>query len=706
MDNATKEIIYRSTTPDSVHSELANAYNLRAADWAVTVGNPINWTGANETPITTLEGTYAALSSDVKSAITSTQSGAYSRMTTARNEYNAVSPVQAAVAGLPAATLANAASYKTVRTSYNGLASDALRSKVTNSSTLTTGESTIAGLYDTAASGLTWDASSDTNIATLEGYWDNMSATVQGQTSNNGIVATARRSYAVANPVNTQLSNLPSAESITANNFSTYSSTVSSAKTAYNGLANASDGSGALGNLQGKITEAALAKLTAADTKITNLTTASTIASNMASATAALDITGSKQALVDALAAYNDPANVDAQAYVDGATIDALNAAIATYDAVNPVYTAINAISSYHLNDWANIGAAQTAYNALNNADRQAMVDAATTTDIADIVSGYSDLEPTGGLGASLDSSKVTANFAFSIPTAEVDYASGINVSVGGTTSAITSGSSSVDGANTVYSFSKDVAAKEMVDTISYSVTGGNANYKDIYTSASGSTTVQAYCLALINGSYSESVKNVARAMLVYGGAAQNYFNYNNASESNLASYYAGANHTPSAGTIAAVNSLSAFTSGDALVSAMEANATVPVVYTAYNVTFDSNTTLTVAFKVKSGFATNAALNWARENIHIGEAGKANTYSAVSGSKFDYIFVALPNVDITDIANANALTITGISGNYSISITNYIAAINVQASANTAAVALTRGLYEYYAAVNAYVANP
>ena len=71
------------------------------------------------------------------------------------------------------------------------------------------------------------------------------------------------------------------------------------------------------------------------------------------------------------------------------------------------------------------------------------------------------------------------------------------------------------------------VAAAQMTDEIAISV--NNLPLADTY-------SVRKYANIIISGDYDDATKNLVKYMLVYGGAAQNYFVYNNNAPENLAS--------------------------------------------------------------------------------------------------------------------------------------------------------------------------
>ena len=78
-----------------------------------------------------------------------------------------------------------------------------------------------------------------------------------------------------------------------------------------------------------------------------------------------------------------------------------------------------------------------------------------------------------------------------------------------------------VEGFGTCYKVTAGVPAKEMTEEITATLTVGGEAQEPVKTS------VKAYADAIMAGDYSDTLKTLARSMLVYGAEAQKYFGYN-----------------------------------------------------------------------------------------------------------------------------------------------------------------------------------
>ncbi len=78
-----------------------------------------------------------------------------------------------------------------------------------------------------------------------------------------------------------------------------------------------------------------------------------------------------------------------------------------------------------------------------------------------------------------------------------------------------------VEGFGTCYKVTAGVPAKEMTEEITATLTVGGEAQEPVKTS------VKTYADAIIAGDYSDTLKTLARSMLVYGAEAQKYFGYN-----------------------------------------------------------------------------------------------------------------------------------------------------------------------------------
>ncbi len=115
-------------------------------------------------------------------------------------------------------------------------------------------------------------------------------------------------------------------------------------------------------------------------------------------------------------------------------------------------------------------------------------------------------------LGDNLD-----MNFFVSIAEADVANTS-VEISVGGET--ILLAPEILDDETGYYKFSVELAAAQMTETVTYTLLLGESVIE------SNTYTVRQYADTILKGQYDEVTKNLVRAMLHYGAAAQTYFGY------------------------------------------------------------------------------------------------------------------------------------------------------------------------------------
>ena len=277
-------------------------------------------------------------------------------------------------------------------------------------------------------------------------------------------------------------------------------------------------------------------------------------------------------------------------------------------------------------------------------------------------------------MGAAADSSKIRADLYFDIPDGVDPHF--FTVTIDGAESGLGSLSREASG----YKFSVTKPAKNMGDMIAYSLKIGCVTVK------SGEVSVKAYAenLAAIYPEYSQ----FTAAMLAYGAAAQTYFGCDAA---NLVS---DADLTALA-PVAAERFNTA-----AIQSAMIADSAIPVHYSAMNVTFLADTTLSIAFRIKDGFTNDEALEWVNANVMLG----GESVEGKIGTSGDYRFVIISkqNIAITDI-DATMYLVVGTAGIYGVSVMQYFAAVEAQGGDSLKL--LTRALYAYSQEAKAIAGN-
>ena len=366
------------------------------------------------------------------------------------------------------------------------------------------------------------------------------------------------------------------------------------------------------------------------------------------------------------------------------------------YVAINNLASSINAIpASPTLENSAAITAAQTSYNALadnffgTGAERKAKVDALTSTTLAVKRAVYNALVPTAAMSGTPDSSKITANLYFTIPNSELtgDKKDEFTITFGDEDYDLddTAVTEVVGESSTNYILHLSVAARKMTLPVHYSISAYGTTYRE------GDMTVKYYCEQLIAGDYDTSVKNVAQAMLVYGGCAQRYFGYRSDDQASST--------LPSAEGA----ELGERFNGTPLKNQLDNTANCPITYSAINVTFLEDTTLMMAFYVHNYSNATEAINWIVENVTFGgyTPNAEDSPVTVYASGGTHVVLQIQNVPIVNVLDSIALVVDG--QNYSLSVLNYIAAAQSSSKANLPN--LTLALYRYAVATVSYAAS-
>ena len=318
----------------------------------------------------------------------------------------------------------------------------------------------------------------------------------------------------------------------------------------------------------------------------------------------------------------------------------------------------------------------KTAYELLSDSEKTAFAEA------------YEALLPHAYISGAPDSSKIKANVYFELPNFESPASFTATI---GTESQTLSGavaSVSQNAGKTMYKLSFTVPARKMSELFAYTLTG----YSDTW--ISGETSVADYAHTIATGGFDASYTTVAEQMLVYGRAAEVYFGVTPREDSPTLSADA-----PSA-TVTAPGGFTAFDGASLKDQCTGASAAaVPVIYSAINVTCLADTTLSIAFTLKTGVDHDAALTWARSNVSLNSDSDNVFYekSTSSNGKYKYVIVSLRNVPIASVLDSYTLTFANTT--YSVSVLDYL--IKAQASTNANLVNLTKALYEYAIAVSA-----
>lgn len=266
---------------------------------------------------------------------------------------------------------------------------------------------------------------------------------------------------------------------------------------------------------------------------------------------------------------------------------------------------------------------------------------------------------------ATEDGNEVAANLYVNIPAG--DTAADYTVSVNGTASTL--------GNDQKVSYA--VAAKKMGDPITIEITKGSDT---VY---SGTTSVKAYCEAIAAGNYSDEVKHAASTMLVYGAAAQKYFNYNTDAlvTDEVCAIPVAANRFDASGLRAALKD-------------------APVEYTSINAQFLADTSLLIALKVKDASKVDEAREWVNNNVGL-EGGSSISIMSNSNSGAKFIVITKSGITIDKVCDDFGIAVEGtVVG--TISVANYLAAVEATYAGNAAKanfLELARALYAYAQAV-------
>lgn len=256
----------------------------------------------------------------------------------------------------------------------------------------------------------------------------------------------------------------------------------------------------------------------------------------------------------------------------------------------------------------------------------------------------------------------VSVNFKINVDASIVSTAK-VHIAVG-SDAKVYDVSSLTAGTDGTYTVSTKVAAAQMTETITVKITNGDEQTEE------KTYTVKAYAQTILEGDYPETTKNLVKAMLHYGAAAQTYFNYKTTDLAN-----AGVSAVVSA-TPAAVNSYS------------RTGEVSGVVHNGQTLVFRDRIALRYYFTV-TGDISNYTFTV-----------NGNPCTAVKKGDYYYIEVADINPQDLDIAFT-------VKVNDTMSVTysplNYV--VNMYQKGTEDLKALMQALYDYHLAAKAYVAG-
>ena len=245
------------------------------------------------------------------------------------------------------------------------------------------------------------------------------------------------------------------------------------------------------------------------------------------------------------------------------------------------------------------------------------------------------------------------------------------------------------EGANGYVVPAPAVSPKQMGDTIAWAIYYDNGADAIV----EGTTSLKAYAEAL---AAEAATAELGEAMLTYGAAAQVAFDYNS---DNLVG-----DPTAAPEIVAdrfAANSLNAILAENSKNSADYA----PVTYSAINLTYTAEITLSMAFRVKDNATLDEAAEWVEENIKLN--GADVTATTATAGEYKFVIISYANILVNAIADPIAITVNGAAAG-SVCPANYLASMEASYGKVTAATAeylnLARALFAYAAAINATIA--
>ena len=232
----------------------------------------------------------------------------------------------------------------------------------------------------------------------------------------------------------------------------------------------------------------------------------------------------------------------------------------------------------------------------------------------------------------------------------------------------------------TYYLVKFEAPAKNMNDEYEYSLLYNNEPL------TSGSTSVRSYAETVINGSYSDNVKKLCRAMLAYGGAAQKYFGYNADNPADKDISGAGADYSEV--VLPTAEPLDKASINNALKDA-------PIEYYGMNLNLSSDTYIKLAFKVKKDHTLIDAISYINQNIKIdGEttAAKGNL-DKNNNLNENFVIVRSNPIAINNLMKDISLNIEG--SEYTVNVKQYMGLIS-SASTDEKLINVCKALYNYY----------
>ena len=229
-----------------------------------------------------------------------------------------------------------------------------------------------------------------------------------------------------------------------------------------------------------------------------------------------------------------------------------------------------------------------------------------------------------------------------------------------------------------------ECSAKEMSDEKSFVIMQGN---DEVFSSV---ISVRQYLLDLIDSEYPNTIKDAAKAMLVYGTAAQLYFDYNtdNPANKDLGDSY----------SVDILDSISIEEPDCGVFDNSNINAIVDneiVTYYGMNMSFESDTSLLMAFKIVGDTTFETAKEEVEKYLDIPQA---NSYiiEVLPDKTNKYVIIRVNNIPIKKLGE-----VVFDYGDIPISAMQYMYKIDNSNSAGLEMKRLVHGLILLYNAVQA-----
>jgi len=237
----------------------------------------------------------------------------------------------------------------------------------------------------------------------------------------------------------------------------------------------------------------------------------------------------------------------------------------------------------------------------------------------------------------------------------------------------------------TYYILTLTVPAKCMTDSYSYvvyhstSFDGGDTG--SVYFTGETSLSVRDYAETVINGDYDDDVKRACRAMLAYGSAAQSYFGYKIDEKADEGISGVGSDYSN-------VSIPEKVFDKTGLNKTLLENA-APLSYSQMTLTFGSDFTISMYFKVKDGHTQAETKNYIEDNFLI----SGDFVIEENGS--DFVAIRLRGITINNLMDDYNLVYSGKS--FPVNAGQYLYAGSQRGSDRLKP--LVKALYNYYLAV-------